>query len=315
MEIEYDIAIVGAGPAGLTAAIYGGRAGLKTVILEKQFPGGQVALTDYVENFPGFPDGINGWELTNLMHTQALKFNTEIRTEEVLSLEEHPRGGAKVLRTSGSAISAYTVIIASGAHYRKLGIPGEERFYGRGVSHCATCDGALYRDKVVACIGGGDTALQEAVFLTRFCREIHLVHRRDRFRAVKTIQERVLAEKEKIFIHYTTVPKEIAGDTKVERLVTADVESGRESNIPVDGVFIFIGLDPVTGYLGDYLELDENGYIATDDIMRTSREGVFACGDVRKKEWRQIITACGEGAVAANSAQHYIEQAKGTEYV
>jgi thioredoxin reductase (NADPH) len=314
MEADYDVAILGAGPAGLTAAIYAGRACMKTLVVEKQFPGGQVALTDFVENYPGFPEGINGWELTSQMHTQALKFGAELRTEEVLALEEREEDRVKIIKTSQGVISAYTVIVASGARYRNLGIPGEDRFYGRGVSHCATCDGALYKGKVVTCIGGGDTAVQETIFLTRFCKELHLIHRRDRFRAVKSLQNQLMANREKIVIHYDTVPCEIQGETKVERIVLASTKTGEETILPVSGVFIFIGLDPMTDYLKGFLELDENGYIRTDDQMRTQKEGVFACGDVRKKDWRQIITACGEGAAAANYAQHYVEELKGTAY-
>jgi len=315
MKTDYDVVIVGAGPAGLTAAVYTARAGLKTLLMEKQFPGGQLALTDLVENYPGFPEGIVGWELVDLMQKQAIKFGAEIKTEEVIALKDGSASYLKTIETPGGDISSNAIIIATGASYRKLGVPGEDKFYGKGVSQCATCDGAFYKDKKVLVVGGGDTALQETIFLTRFCESIHLIHRRDRFRGTKILQDRVLAAKDKITVHFTTQLLEIKGVEKVEAVLVKNQSTGDEKEIPVDGVFVFVGMDPTSGFIKGYVDIGESGYIITDEYMNTSHKGIFACGDVRQKNFRQIITACGEGATAAYSAQHYIESVKGTAYV
>jgi thioredoxin reductase (NADPH) len=311
---EYDAAIIGAGPAGLTAALYTSRAGLKTIVVEKQFPGGQVALTDLIENYPGFPEGIHGFELANLMASQAQKFGAEIMSEEVIALRKGAEPYCTLIETSGGTISALSIIVATGAVYKRLGVPGEERFYGRGVSQCATCDGALYKGKDVLVIGGGDTALQEALFLTTFCRKIHLLHRRDRFKAVKILQDRVLAESEKITVHFNSVVKEVHGDKKVESITIKNTSTQEESTICAEGMFVFIGLVPTSSYLKGFVDMDEEGYVITDGEMQTSHEGIYACGDVVHKEWRQIITACGEGATAAWKARHYVEKVKGMAY-
>ncbi|MDQ7821518.1 MAG: thioredoxin-disulfide reductase [Candidatus Eremiobacteraeota bacterium] len=310
MNDEYEVIIAGAGPAGLTAALYAARAGLRALVLEKKYPGGQMALTDLVENYPGFPEGIGGWDLTEVMQKQAEKFGVTIVTDTVTGFEKAD-GTLHLIKTEGGSYRAPAVIIATGASYRKLGVPGEDQFYGRGVSQCATCDGALYKGKKVLVVGGGDTAVQEALFLTKFCSHIDIIHRRDRFRAVKALSDKLLNEKEKVTVHFNTILRAIEGEKIVERAVVADVTSGKETIIPLDGVFVFIGLEPVSCYIRDYLALDERGYVVTDEEMRTSRDGVFACGDVRHKTLRQIITACGEGAIAAFSAQHYIESLEG----
>jgi thioredoxin reductase (NADPH) len=314
MTPEYDVAIIGAGPAGLTAALYASRAGLRTLLLEKQFPGGQVALTDLIENYPGFPDGIRGFELANLMHSQAQKCGAEMVTEEVTALKKGTEPYCTLIETTGGTISALSVILATGAVYKRLGIPGEDRFYGRGVSQCATCDGALYKGKDVLVIGGGDTALQEALFLTTFCRKIHLIHRRERFKAVKILQDRIFAETEKIIVHFNSVVEEIHGDKKVESITIRDTHRGEETTICAEGIFVFIGLTPTSSFLSGFVDMDDQGYLITNGEMQTSREGVYACGDVINKEWRQIITACGEGATAAWKARHYVEKVKGTSY-
>lgn len=310
MDTYYDIVIAGAGPAGMTAAIYASRAGLKTLILEKKYPGGQVALTDFVENYPGFPDGISGWDLTTLMQTQALKYGAELRTSEVMGIKKSEEEIFAV-ETPEGVISATTCVIATGATYRRLGIIGEDRYYGRGVSQCATCDGAFYKDGTVVVVGGGDTALQETLFLARLCKKIHLVHRRGIFRAIKILQDRVLSMPDKIVTHFNTTLMEVYGDEKVRGIVLKDGDTGQESRIPVDGVFIFIGLNPISCFAKGAIEMDEAGYIITDESMMTSIEGIYACGDVRKKEFRQIANACGEGALAAHSAHVYIEGLKG----
>jgi len=310
----YDVIIIGAGPAGLTAAVYASRAGLRTLTLEKKFPGGQVALTDLVENYPGFPDGVSGWDLANLMHSQATRFGAEEKTVEVVEIRDHEGTLIKDIITTEGTFTALSVIIATGAQYKKLDIPGEGTFYGRGVSQCATCDGALFKDRTVIVVGGGDTALQETLFLLRFCKKIHIVHRRDRFRAVKALQDKVISDKEKVVIHFNSVLKEIYGDRKVLGGVIKNVTSKEETRLDADGVFIFIGLVPQSSFLKGCVNMDENNYVITDEEMKTSRKGIFACGDVRKKNLRQIATACGEGATAAVKAQHYIEDLKGTSY-
>jgi len=310
----YDVIIIGAGPAGLTAAVYTSRAGLRTLVLEKKFPGGQVALTDMVENYPGFPEGVGGWDLSNLMHSQATRFGAELKTTEVLELHDHDGTVNKDVITGEGTFTSLSVIIATGAEYKKLGIPGEATFYGRGVSQCATCDGALFRDKTVIVVGGGDTAIQETLFLMKFCSKIHLVHRRDRFRAVKALQDRVIAAEGKVEIHFNSALIEVIGEKKVVGGVIKNVVTGEQTRLEADGVFVFIGLVPLSSFLKGCVTMDESGYVLTDEEMKTSRKGIFACGDVRKKNLRQIATACGEGATAAVKAQHYIEDLKGTSY-
>lgn len=315
MSAEYESVIIGAGPSGLTAAIYASRGGLRTLVIEKKFPGGQMVLTDFIENYPGFPEGINGFELAEMMKSQAVKLGTEIVTDDVTGLSGRDLNTPKIVETPNRKITADSVIIATGASYRKLGIPGEEKFYGRGVSQCATCDGAFFRNKSVAVIGGGDTALQETLFLTRFCNKIHLIHRRDRFRGVNILQDKIFSQKEKISVHFDSAPLEIKGDKTVNGIVVKNAKTTEENTIPVEGVFIFIGMIPISDFAKGYVDMDENGYINTDEDMKTSVEGIFACGDVRKKHLRQIITACSDGANAAFSALHHVESLKGKAYV
>jgi thioredoxin reductase (NADPH) len=313
-ETIYDLAIIGGGPAGLSAGIYGARAGLSTVILEKLAPGGQVVTTDIVENYPGFTEPITGYELIEKMLGQATKFGVEIRSSEVTGINAPPGEDRKLLSVGDGSISALAVIIATGARHRRLGIPGEDRFWGRGISCCATCDGMFYRDKHVVVVGGGDTAIKEAIFLTRFASEITLVHRRDRLRATKVLQDRIFAMSSKIEFAWKTVVKEILGEDNVQAVRLNSVDSGDESVLECDGVFIFVGFMPNTEFLRGSVELNERGYIITDEDMGTSVPGVFACGDARKKLLRQIVTACGEGATASYAAQMYVEDIKGTTY-
>jgi thioredoxin reductase (NADPH) len=313
-ETIYDLAIIGGGPAGLSAGIYGARAGLSTVILEKLAPGGQVVTTDIVENYPGFTEPITGYELIEKMLGQATKFGVEIRSSEVTGINAPPGEDRKLLSVGDGSISALAVIIATGARHRRLGIPGEDRFWGRGISCCATCDGMFYRDKHVVVVGGGDTAIKEAIFLTRFASEITLVHRRDRLRATKVLQDRIFAMSSKMEFAWKTVVKEILGEDNVQAVRLNSVDSGDESVLECDGVFIFVGFMPNTEFLRGSVELNERGYIITDEDMGTSVPGVFACGDARKKLLRQIVTACGEGATASYAAQMYVEDIKGTTY-
>ena len=310
----YDIAVIGAGPAGLTAGKYGARAGLKTILIEKLSPGGQVITTDIVENFPGFAEPIDGYELINRMQTQATNFGAEIRSAEVAGIHVQPEDGVKVISLGNESISALSVIIASGAEHKRLGVPGEDRFWGSGISCCATCDGMFYRDKHVVVIGGGDTAVKEAIFLTRFASKITMVHRRDRLRATKILQERIMGMPDKVEFAWNAVVKEVMGDNKVSAVRLGSVDTDEERILECDGVFLFVGFTPNTSFLRDFVELDPRGYVITDDDMATSVPGVFGCGDVRKKLFRQIITACGEGATAAFAAEKYIDEIKGTTY-
>ena len=300
---DYDIIIVGAGPAGLTAGIYTGRARLKTLLLEKLIHGGQVMTTDLVENYPGFPEGISGFELSDRMRQQAERFGLEFRSGEVLDLEPGP--DYYLLRLEGQELKAGAVIISSGVRYRSLGVPGEEALTGKGVSYCATCDGALYRGETIAVVGGGDTALTDTLFLCRFAEKIHLIHRRDAFRGEKVLQEQVLAQ-EKVEIHWDTVVNEIRGQQAVEALELKNVKTGEVSHLPVAGVFIFVGITPNTAWLKGRVPVDEWGFIFTDAEMATSIPGIFAAGDVRSKLLRQISTAVGDGATAAFAAEHFL---------
>jgi thioredoxin reductase (NADPH) len=306
---NYDIVIVGAGPAGLTAGIYAGRARLKTLLLEKLIHGGQVMTTDLVENYPGFPEGISGFELSDRMRKQAERFGLEFRNGEVLGLEPGAEGHRLHLDWE-EELRAGAVIIASGARYRKLGVPGETALTGRGVSYCATCDGALYRGKTIAVVGGGDTALTDTLFLCRFAEKIHLIHRRDAMRGEKFLQEQVFAQEKtgKVEIHWDTVVEEVQGKQAVEALKLKNVKTGEASSLPLAGVFIFVGITPNTGWLQGRLPLDEWGFIITHTDMSTSIPGIYAAGDVRSKLLRQIATAVGDGATAAFAAEAYLTE-------
>ncbi len=312
-EKVYEAAIIGAGPGGLTAGIYLARAGVKTILFERLIAGGQLAISEWVENYPGFPEGIEGGMLSEQFKKQAMRFGVEINQDEVIQVKKE--GSDKIIRTkSKKDYRCLGVIIATGASPKQLNIPGERELQGRGVSYCATCDGPLFKDKEVVVIGGGDTAVQEAIFLAKFCKKVSLVHRRDRLRATKILQERIEALKEKIEPVWNCVPVEVKGEGRVEAVVVKDVKIGKLKGIPCQGVFIFAGTIPNSSFLKRTVKLDRQGYIIADEDMKTSAKGVYACGDVRKKLFRQVVTACGEGATAAFACQHYIEHIKGTEY-
>ncbi len=301
----FDVVIIGSGPAGLTAAIYTSRAKLKTVVLEKTVVGGQVTTTYEVENYPGFVDPINGFLLMNNFERQAKKFGTEIITgAEVLSIEKN--GNFFNVRTNKDEFPAKTIVIATGAKFRKMGIPGEDKFTGRGVSYCATCDGAFFREKDVAVVGGGNSALEEALFLTKFVNKVYLVHRRKEFRADKIVQEKVL-KNDKIEPVLNYIPLEIKGDNEISELVLQEKERKSIKSLNVDGVFVFIGLSPNSDFLKGFVETDENGYVITDSDLHTNVKGIFAAGDVLKKSLRQIATAVGDGALVSNSVKNYLE--------
>ena len=308
---EYDLVIIGGGPAGLTAGIYSGRARLCALLIEKLIHGGQMMTTDLVENYPGFPEGISGPELSDRMKQQAERFGLKIVTGEVLELipgtSEEP---ALTLVLEDRRLTTGAVIIASGAHYRRLGVPGEEELTGQGVSFCATCDGALYRDQEIAMVGGGDTALSETLFLTRFAKKIHLIHRRDALRGAKYLQEQVLSH-DKVQVHWNSVVEEFLGDQGLQAIRLKDVKTGEQRDLPVTGCFIAIGIAPNTKWLNDLVALDEWGFVFTNPEMATQIPGVFAAGDVRSKNLWQIATAVGEGAIAAYSVEHYLDKLRG----
>lgn len=315
MNGSHDIVIVGGGPAGLTAGIYASRARMDTLLLEKIACGGQILTTDVIENFPGFPCGTRGEELADFMLKQAETFGLVISTREVkkVLLKEKNAGPFIIETAEGDEIKALSVIISTGTGWNSLNVAGEDRLKGRGVSYCATCDGPLFKGKNVIVVGGGDTALGDAIYLTRFASKVTVVHRRDALRATRILQERAFANK-KIELCLKSTVVEITGDKKVEGVRVKDVSTDKEQIIKADGVFVLIGQSPNSGIFKDMLKLDEKGYIISDEGMKTSEQGIFACGDVRSKPLRQVVTAAGEGATAAVSAQHYVEHLKGTEY-
>jgi len=288
----------------LTAGLYSARARLRVLLLERLAPGGQVLTTDRVENYPGFPEGISGFELVDRMKSQAERFELPIRNEEVMRLDL--RAEPKRVFLPHEELEAKAVILALGATWKKLGIDGEGLFTGKGVSYCATCDGPFFRDQQVAVIGGGDTAMEEALFLTRFASKIYVVHRRDRLRATRLLQERAMDDPRIEFL-WETVPTRILGGSGVEGIELRHVRTGEVYTKPIHGVFVFIGTVPNTQLVKGQLELDEEGFILTDQNMETAVPGVFAAGDVRSKLFRQISTAVGEGAAASYSAERYLE--------
>ena len=304
-EETYDVVIIGGGPAGLTAGIYAGRAQLKTVIVEKGLPGGQIAQTDEVENYPGFPEGISGPELASRMVRQAEKFGARIVMDEVLGLEKAE--GGYLVRGYERNYRARAVIVATGANPRRLGVPGEDKFYGRGVSTCATCDGFFYRDKEVVGVGGGDAAVEEGIFLTKFARKVTLVHRRDELRANKVAQKRAFQNPKMHFL-FSHVVTEILGEDQVTGVRLKNLKTGEEYVYPTDGVFVFIGHEPNTAFLKGVVELRPDGYIAVRDEVFTSEPGIFAAGDVADPIYRQLTTSVGAGTRAAMMAERYLAE-------
>jgi thioredoxin reductase (NADPH) len=300
----YDVVIIGAGPAGLAAAVYTGRGRLRTVVLEKAIPGGQILLTDWVENYPGFPDGIAPFDLMDNFRKQAEKFGAVIETDEAMGIRREEKFW--VVGGQSKGYKARSVIIASGAAYRKLGIPNETRLTGKGVSYCATCDGPFFRDAVVAVVGGGDNALTEAVMLTKFCRKLYVIHRRDQFRAIKILQERVFANP-KIEVLWNCVVDAAEGENQLERAVVRNVKEGRTFPLTLDGLFVSIGMDPHTEFVKGVVELNEWGEIKVDFRMATSQPGIYAAGDVADSSPKQVATAVGAGVHAALSVYDYLE--------
>ncbi len=301
----YEVAIIGGGPAGLTAAIYSARAGRKTILLEKAMPGGQAGLTDMIENYPGFPEGVSGIELMQKFFEQAQKFGMEYKTAEVERTDFSAE--VKKIYIENDVIEAKSVIIATGSQARKLNIPGEEELQGQGVSYCATCDGAFFKKKKVAVVGGGDAAVEEAIFLTKFASEVVLIHRRDELRATKLLQDRIF-ENDKISFKWKTVVKEIKGDNFVNKLVLKNVDTGEEYEEDFEGIFIFVGTVPNTKFLKGAVDLNKKGYIKAYDFLNTSAEGVYVAGDNMDKFLRQVSTAVGDGAIAAMAVERYLTE-------
>jgi len=299
----YDLIILGGGPAGLTAAIYAGRARIKTLVLAGSLPGGQPANTDVVENFPGFPEGVSGPELAQRFQGQAERFGAQVVLDSATEVDFST--SPFTVRTYEAVYKARAVIVATGAAPRRLGVPGEERFFGRGVSACATCDGFFYQGKRVVVVGGGDSAVVEGIFLTRFAREVIIVHRRDQLRATKIYQERALANP-KIRFLWDTVVEEILGERAVTGVRVRNVRTGESSTIETDGVFIYVGMEPKTEMFAGQLELDERGYIISDRRQHTSVPGVFVAGDVQDPLYRQIAVAVGTGAIAAMEVEKFL---------
>ena len=304
MDNKYDVVIIGGGPAGLTAGIYTSRDKLKSLIIEKGIIGGNMNNAEIIDNYPGFPEGVNGPELADLMHRQAKKYGLENITAEVIAIKNW--GDKKLLETSNGDIIAGVVIIAGGSEKVKLDIPGEKEFTGRGVSYCTTCDAFFFRNKNVVVVGGGNSAIYEAMHLTKFASKIYIIHRRDQLRATAILQDRARAETKIKFI-LDTIVKEIQGKDFVQKLVLENVKTGKKSTLEVDGVFISIGLKPNTGFVKDLLSLDKQGHIITDENMNTEIAGIFAAGDIRSGAIRQITTAAGDGTIAAIGAKKFID--------
>ena len=305
---DKDVAIIGAGPAGLSAALYAGRAKLSTVVIEQGVSGGQAATTHWIENYPGFPEGISGPELMQRMEEQARKFDAEFIYTAVSSVSRDGKGRLSVVSGEGE-LTAGAVIVATGTLPESLGVPGEDKLRGVGVSYCATCDGPFFRQKEVLIVGGGDSAIVEALFLTKFASRVTVVHRRGELRATKVLQDDAFSNP-KIEFRWHSVVSEVLGESKVEGVVLRDVRTGDTRLVEADGIFVAIGSRPDTRFIETMAETDERGYVLTDDRMRTSTPGLFAAGDVRAKSLRQVVTAVSDGAIAAIEAEKHLSEVK-----
>ena len=311
MDVERDVIIIGGGPAGLTAAQYAARGNLSVLVIEEMATGGQALLIDDLENYPGFPEPIKGFDFCQRLEQQATNFGAEITMASVSGIKK--KDDVFIVETDRGEMTALSVIIATGAKHRVLGVPGEKEFTGRGVSYCATCDGPFFKDKKMLVVGGGDAACDEAMYLSNLTDKVILIHRRDRFRAQKALADRVLNNKN-IEVRFNTELLEIKGNQKVEKVRLIKNKENKEYEEDMDAVFIFVGTIPQTSML-DGVEKDEAGYIVTDQRMETNIRGLFAAGDVRATPFRQVVVAAGEGAIAAHSASQYIDELKGQAYI
>lgn len=309
-EKVYDVIIIGAGPAGMTAAVYTSRANLSTLMVERGVPGGQMANTEDVENYPGF-ESILGPELSNKMFEHAKKFGAEYAYGDIKEVVDE--GDYKIVKAGSKEFKARAVIITAGAEYKKLGVPGEKELGGRGVSYCAVCDGAFFKNKELVVVGGGDSAVEEGVYLTRFASKVTIVHRRDKLRAQSILQARAFDNEKVGFLWNKTVKEIQEQDGKVGKVTLVDTVTGEEEEFRTDGVFIYIGMLPLSEPFKNLGITNEEGYIVTNERMETKVEGIFAAGDIREKTLRQIVTATGDGSIAAQSVQHYIEELKEKE--
>ena len=305
--MTHDVIIIGAGPAGYTAGIYCSRARHDTILISGLLPGGQLMNTTDVENYPGFDEGIMGPDLMQIMRKQTENMGTKI-IDDVVTNVDFSQNPFKV-STASTNFEARTVIVCTGATPRKIGINGEQTFAGKGVSYCATCDGAFFRDQELAVVGGGDSCMEEATFLTKFASKVHIIHRREEFRASKIMQERAL-NNEKITIHWNSTVSDIKGDQKVQQVILKDTKTGEETSVDMAGVFVAIGHEPNTGLFKDQLDLDENGYIVLSKSTQTSVDGVFSAGDVHDHRYRQAVTAAGYGCMAAIDVDKYLSEQK-----
>jgi thioredoxin reductase (NADPH) len=301
---KYEVIVVGGGPGGLTAGLYSIRAGLKTLLLEKSMYGGQIVNSQHVENYPGFPNGISGFELASLMQQQAENYGLEMVTQEVNAVKTD---SIHRVITTENEYETDVVIVAAGSEYSRLGVPGEEQYIGKGVSYCATCDGFLFREKDVAVVGGGDTAITDALELGQHVSNVYVIHRRDQLRAGQVLQQRAF-DHPKIQFKWDSVVDQIEGDALVKELKLRNVKTKEISSLPVSGIFVAVGLRPNTGPFKDIVDVDENGQIIVDESMQTSVKGIYAAGDIRAHSARQVSTAVGDGAAAAMAAFKYIKE-------
>ncbi len=303
MNNVYDVIIIGAGPGGMTAAVYTSRANLKTLLLDRGVPGGQLQNTEEIENFPSYSH-ISGPDLAQKMFEHSLQFGAKYEQANVEDIVNE--GNIKVVYAGSKTYQAKSIIIATGTKYKKLGIPGEEEFSGRGVSWCAVCDGAFFRGKELVVVGGGDSAIEESVFLTKFAKKVTILHRRDQLRAQPILVDRML-KNDKIDVLYDTVVNEIIGESKVSGVLLENIKTGETKSFPVDGVFEYVGMNPVSDFVRSLNITDEEGWIVTDSRMKTNIPGIFAVGDIRQTAVRQVVAATGDGCIAAIEAQHYLE--------
>lgn len=302
---QYEAVVIGGGPGGITSLLYLLRSGAQVAWVEKMAPGGQMLLTPWIDNYLGFPDGINAFELVDLMTKHLEPFSYDKYMDEVLQIK--PEKGKNKIQLGEEWLEAKTIIICSGAEHRKLGLPGEEELTGQGVSYCGICDGQFFKDQVVACIGGGNTALEDSVYLAGLAKKVYLIHRRDEFRGEKVYQDNVFSEP-KIEVLFDTVPLNIIGQDQVQGLEIQNVKSKEKSELKVDGIFIFVGIDPQIEFLPEEFNKDEEGFLMTDTEMRTNIPGIFAAGDIRSKRCRQVCTAVGDGATAGHSAHLFLKE-------